>query len=265
MTRVNIGDIDLHVLVEGSGPPLLFVHGFPLDHTMWRGQIAHFSCTHRVIAPDLRGFGKSGVTPGTVTMAQFADDLAALLDRLGVAEPVCFCGLSMGGAVGWQFVQRHRPRIGSLIVCDARALPDTPEAKETRYKLAERVLADGAEFVAATMAERLFSKRTRAEHPDIVADVQAVIRRTAPDGIAAGARGLAERPDMTGFLPQIDVPTLLIVGDEDVISTVDEMRGMAAAIPGAEFVSVAGAGHMAPLEDPAAVNAAMARFLQRVG
>jgi pimeloyl-ACP methyl ester carboxylesterase len=265
MTRVNLGDISLQVLVEGAGPPLLFVHGFPLDHTMWRGQISHFSRTHRVIAPDLRGFGQSGVTPGTVTMARFADDLAALLDRLGVTEPVCFCGLSMGGAIAWQFVQRHRLRVRSLVICDARALPDTPEGRQTRYTLAERVLKEGPEFVAATMPERLFSKRTRAEKPDIVADVQSVIRRTRPDGIAAGARGLGERPDMTGFLPQIDIPTLLIVGEEDVISTVDEMRSMAAAIPGAEFVSVPGAGHMAPLEESETVNAAMTRFLQRVG
>ncbi len=265
MTSVNIGEIDLQVFVAGAGTPLLFVHGFPLDHTMWRGQMAQFSLTHRVIAPDLRGFGQSGVTPGTVTMAQFADDLATLLDRLGVTGPVCFCGLSMGGAIGWQFIQRHRSRVRSLVICDARALPDTPEGRQTRYTLAERVLAEGPEFVAATMPERLFSKRTRAEKPEIVADVQGVIRRTAPDGIAAGARGLGERPDMTGFLPQVDVPTLLIVGDEDVISTVDEMRSMAAAIPGAEFVSVPGAGHMAPLEDPWTVNAAMARFLQRIG
>jgi pimeloyl-ACP methyl ester carboxylesterase len=265
MTRVNIGDVELNVLMEGTGRPLLFVHGFPLDHTMWRGQIEQFSRTHHVIAPDLRGFGQSGVTPGTVTMAQFAEDLARMLDRLGLTEPVCFCGLSMGGAIAWQFFQRHRSRVRSLIACDARALPDTPEGRQTRYKLADRVLAEGPEFVAATMPERLFSRGTRAEKPDLVADVQAVIRRTAPDGIAAGARGLGERPDMTGFLPQIDVPTLLIVGEEDVISTVDEMRSIAAAIPGAEFVPVAGAGHMAPLEEPDMVNAAIEEFLKRTG
>lgn len=265
MTRVNIGDIDLQVLDEGFGAPLLFVHGFPLDHTMWRGQIRHFSGTHRVIAPDLRGFGRSGVTPGTVTMARHADDLAAMLDQLGVSDPVCFCGLSMGGAIGWQFACRYRSRLKGLIICDARALPDTPEGRETRDKLANRVLAEGAGFVAATMPERLFSQRTRSEQPELVADVQAVIRGTAPDGIAAGARGLGERPDMTLFLPRIDVPTLLIVGEEDVISTVDEMRSMAAAIPGAEFVMVPGAGHMAPLEDPEAVNAAMTSFLSRIG
>src|SRR5687767_13095699 len=103
MPKVPLSDGTLNVLDQGSGPPLLLVHGFPLDHTMWFGQIDHFSRRWRVIAPDLRGFGASTVTPGTVTMEQFADDLNALLDALGISEPVHLCGLSMGGYIGWQF------------------------------------------------------------------------------------------------------------------------------------------------------------------
>ena len=264
MTTVDLGDVELCAVVEGVGAPLLFIHGFPLDHTMWRGQIAEFSRTHRVIAPDLRGFGASGVTGPTATVAQFADDLALLLDRLNVAEPVCYCGLSMGGSIGWEFFDRHRARLKALIACDARAQGDTPGGQDARYKLIDRVLREGPEFVSTTMPERLFSSRTRSERPDIVADVQEVIRRTHPEGIAAGARALAERPDRRSLLSRIDVPALLIVGEDDVISTVDEMRSMAAAIPGAEFVAVPGAGHMAPLEDPKAVNLAIARFLGRI-
>ena len=101
--RVKIGEVSLGVDVSGEGPPLLLVHGFPLDHSMWQEQIAEFATTHRVIAPDLRGFGLSDVTPGTVTMEQFADDLAAMLPELSITEPVIFCGLSMGGYVAWQF------------------------------------------------------------------------------------------------------------------------------------------------------------------
>jgi pimeloyl-ACP methyl ester carboxylesterase len=264
MTTVDLGDVELRVLVAGQGAPLLFVHGFPLDHTMWRGQIAEFSQTHRVIAPDLRGFGASGVTGPTATVSQFADDLARLLDQLHVTEPVSYCGLSMGGSIGWEFFDRHRARLKALIVCDARAQGDTTEVQEMRYKLIERVLREGPEFVAATMPERLFSPRTGTERPDIVADVQGVIRRTHREGVAAGARALAERPDRRPLLPRIDVPTLLIVGEDDVISTVDEMRSMAAAIPGAELVAVPGAGHMAPLEDPETVNQAITGFLGRI-
>ncbi|REJ92935.1 MAG: alpha/beta fold hydrolase [Planctomycetota bacterium] len=261
MPTVSIGDVRLNVVEEGSGRPLLFVHGFPLDHTMWRAQIEHFANTHRVIAPDLRGFGGSDVTEGTVGMEQFADDLGALLTELEVTEPVSFCGLSMGGYIAWQFFERHRDRLGSLILCDTRAEADTEEAQSTRHGLAAKVLKEGPDFIARTMPAKLFSTRTREERPDIVDTVQAVIRSTSSAGIAAAARGMAERPDATGLLPQIDLPALLIVGEEDAISTVDEMLEIATRMPAAEFKVIEAAGHMAPLEDPAAVNSAIETFL----
>ena len=131
MPRIRINDIHLNVLDEGQGPPLLLVHGFPLDHTMWREQIQHFRGTHRVIAPDLRGFGQSDVTPGTITMQRHAEDLAHLLDALRVKNPVCLCGLSMGGYIAWQFVQMHHGRLGSLILCDTKAGADDEAGKKT--------------------------------------------------------------------------------------------------------------------------------------
>ena len=264
MPTIPLDDISLECLDQGTGPVLLLVHGFPLDHTMWRPQIEHFSASRRVLAPDLRGFGGSGVTRGTVTMQQFADDIAALLDALRI-DAVDFCGLSMGGYIAWQFLQRHRGLVRSLILCDTKAAADTPEGRETRIGLAEKVVQRGPEFIAQTMPDKLFSQHTRAQRPEIVADIQAVMRRTHPEGIAAAARGMAERPDVTPLLPSIDVPTLVVVGEEDAITTRDEMFGMSAAIPSAEFVSVADAGHMAPLEQPSVVNAAIETFLSRVG
>src|SRR6202008_1566308 len=112
-------------------------HGFPLDHSMWKHQIDEFAKSHLVIAPDLRGFGKSTATSGETSMRQFADDLAAMLDALQITEPVVYCGLSMGGSIGWQFVQQQRRRLRGLIVCDARAAADTPEAAKGRAALAE--------------------------------------------------------------------------------------------------------------------------------
>lgn len=262
MSHISIGDLDLNVLDEGRGPVLLLVHGFPLDHTMWRHQVRHFSRTHRIIAPDLRGFGNSGVTPGTVTMRQYADDCAGLLDALRVTEPVCLCGLSMGGYVAFQFFQHHRNRLNSLILCDTRAVADDAAGKQGREDLATRVLKEGPDFIASSMPEKLFAKRRLEAGDPIVAETQTQIRRTHPEGIAAASRGLAARPDVTGLLGKIDVPTLVVVGAEDAISKADEMRQIAAAIPGARFVEVAGAGHMSPLEDPAAVNAAIEEFLK---
>lgn len=261
MPRISLGDIELNVLDEGWGPPLLLVHGFPLDHSMWHEQIRHFRNSRRVIAPDLRGFGQSGVTPGTVTMQRHAEDLARLLDALNIREPVCLCGLSMGGYVAFQFVQHYRRKVGSLILCDTRSIADDEVGKRNRELVATRVLKEGAEFLAASMPEKLFSAHTRSQNAEAVAETQAVIRRTNPDGIAASSRGMAARPDVTGRLASIDVPTLVVVGAEDAISPAAEMRTIADGIPAAQFVSVDGVGHMSPLEAPTAVNAAIDRFL----
>ena len=265
MPTISLPDISLNYFDSGDGPPILFVHGFPLDHTMWRHQLSEFSQTHRVIAPDLRGFGQSDVTSGTVTMEQFADDLAALLDALGVSEPVVFCGLSMGGYIGWQFFKRHRNRLTALIQCDTRAIADTPEGVGNREKLARLVLENGTEPVAAAMLPNLFTEATTPARQAAVEETRQAVLRTSPDGIAAASLGMSVRPDVTADLPSIDVPTLLIVGEEDRISPVEEMRGIADAIPGAELAVIPDAGHMSPLENPEAVNAAIRDLLATVG
>jgi 3-oxoadipate enol-lactonase len=262
MPRIPIGDVSLQVVIEGEGEPLLLVHGFPLDHSLWRHQIAHFSRSRQVIAPDLRGFGRSDVTAGTVRMEQFADDLARLLTALGVVRPVCLCGLSMGGYIAFAFVQRHRERLGSLVLCDTRAAADSPETRKHRWETAERVLREGPGFLAETMVDRLLAPTTRQQQPELAAEVQAVIRAAPPEGVAAASRGMAERPSVEELLPRIDLPTLVVVGEQDAISPPAEMRELARKIPAAQFVPLADAGHLAPLEQPAAMNAALDRFLQ---
>jgi len=162
---VAINDASFHVVDEGSGPPLLLVHGFPLDHTMWRHQIAKFKGTYRVIAPDLRGFGQSSVSPGTVSMKQFADDLAAILPAIGENQPVIFCGLSMGGYIAWQFAEHHRSKLAALIVCDTKAAADTPEAKKARLESAEKLEREGTSFLANTMLPKLFGDAGQQSAP----------------------------------------------------------------------------------------------------
>src|SRR5687768_13865152 len=122
MPQVKVHDGQLHYFDTGRGTPLLLVHGFPLDHTMWQVQIDGLAERYRVIAPDLRGFGQSSVTQGLVTMQRMADDIAELLSGIKLSEPVVFCGLSMGGYVAWQFALRHRQRLARLILCDTRAV-----------------------------------------------------------------------------------------------------------------------------------------------
>jgi pimeloyl-ACP methyl ester carboxylesterase len=221
---VTVNDASIHLVDEGSGPPLLLVHGFPLDHTMWRHQIAHFAATHRVIAPDLRGFGKSEVTPGTFTMKQQAGDLAGLLPTIGENRPAVLCGLSMGGYVAWQFVEHHRSKLAALIVCDTKAAADTAEARKGRLESAERLEREGTSFIANVMLPKLFGDELSENPRPFVDETAAVIQRTDPRGAAAAQRGMAEREDYRDRLAKINVPTLVICGENDVISPTKRCR-----------------------------------------
>jgi 3-oxoadipate enol-lactonase len=263
MPSVQCGDVTLSTVDRGQGSPLVLVHGFPLDHSMWQSQIDGLADCCRVLALDLRGFGQSTVTPGTVTMQQMADDIAALLDGLQISEPVTFCGLSMGGYVAWQFALRHASRLRRLILCDTRAIADTPEAAEGRRKTAAKVLAEGAAVVADSMLPKFFAPSTVEKKPHLLEATRQVILRTHPEGIAAALRGMAQRPEVTSRLVDIKVPALVICGQHDVISPPGEMRQIAEQLPQARYVEIADAGHMAPLEQPEDVNAAIRQFLRQ--
>jgi 3-oxoadipate enol-lactonase len=264
MKKVAVNGITLAVHDEGNGPPMLFVHGFPLSHSMWRGQLEAFASDHRVIAPDLRGFGGSDVTEGTVTMDQHADDLVALLDELSINEPVVLCGLSMGGYVAWQFQQKYPERLRALILCDTRAIADTPDGVENRKRLAKMVVENGSAAVASAMLPNLFSPATGARNQSVIDGLRQTISATSPQGIAAASLGMAERPDVTSLLPSIETPSLLIVGEDDGISTPKEMKTIADAMPNSRLEVISEAGHMSPLENPRAVNLVIQQFLHEL-
>jgi pimeloyl-ACP methyl ester carboxylesterase len=194
-------------------------------------------------------------------MEQYADDLAELLDALRITEPIVLVGLSMGGYIAWQFVRKYPHRLRALVQCDTRAAADNDEARAGRIKMANNVAEWGSGRVAEMMGPKLFSPRSFEKKPEIVAAVRRVVESTSPAAIAAAQRGMAARPDVTSLLPTIRVPTLVIVGDQDVISPPSEMQSIAAAIPDAEFVVIPDSGHMTTLENPTAVNDALARFI----
>ncbi|MBI1900148.1 MAG: alpha/beta fold hydrolase [Planctomycetia bacterium] len=252
---ISLPDVSLRVACAGQGRPLLLVHGFPLDHAMWRGQLAGLAADFDVIAPDPRGFGSSAVTPGKVTMDGFARDLAALLDALDVADEVVLCGLSMGGYIAFQFARLFPERLAGLVLCDTRAAPDTPEAAAARLQNADKVERSGPEELVTGMLPKLFSPLTQAQEPALVEATRQIMLKTDRRGIAAALRGMAERPDARPMLSSIRVPTLVLAGHDDAISPPSEMRTFAEQIPCARFVEIPRAGHMAPLEQPEAVNA----------
>jgi pimeloyl-ACP methyl ester carboxylesterase len=265
MNTLTLSTTTIHYVDRGRGLPVVLVHGFPLDHTMWSAQIDALASRVRVIAPDLRGFGRSPLAPGDesrgVSMERYADDLAELLDALAIREPIVLVGFSMGGYVAWQFVRKYPQRLRALVPCDTRAAADSDEARAGRLKMAEHIAEWGSGGVAEMMGPKLFAPQSFARLPAAVAEVRSVVERTAPAAIAAAQRGMAARPDMTVLLQLIRVPTLVIVGEHDALSPPEEMQSIAAAIPAAQCVVIPDAGHMTTMENPAAVNDALLRFL----
>ncbi len=261
LKRRHIEGIEMALVDQGDGIPLVLVHGFPLDHSMWNAQIDPLSQSSRVIVPDLRGFGQSSASDEKVTMERFADDLAALLDDLGVTEPIVFCGLSMGGYVAFQFQRKYASRLRGLILADTRALCDTPEMAAGRLQMADRIIQEGPGPLIDMMMPNLFAEATVNERPEVVESLRRVMMENDRLAIAAAARGMAERPDVTPMLSTIDCPTLVIVGELDTISPVEEMRQIAESIPDARLIEIAASGHMSPTEKPAEFNAAVVRFL----
>ncbi|HLA83782.1 MAG TPA: alpha/beta fold hydrolase [Thermoguttaceae bacterium] len=252
------------IVVHGeSGPVLLLVHGFPLDGSMWDGQVDAMASRCRVIAPDLRGFGRLGPPPlgEATTMEQMADDLASLLDSLGISEPVVLAGLSMGGYVALAFCRKYPGRLAGLVLCDTRAAADSPETVKARHETARRVLAEGTGPLADGMIPRLFAAGSLDDRPELADAVRRMALRADRRGAAAALLGMARREDHTGLLSHIGCPTLLVVGSEDVITPPEEMRAMRDAIDGARLVEIPDAGHMSPMERPAAFNGAVGAFL----
>ena len=261
MLRATVGDIELAYVERGSGPVLLLVHGFPLDHSMWAGQIDALAARYRVIAPDLRGFGQSSGQDERTTMQQFATDLAGLLDGLEIRESVTLCALSMGGYIALQFWMQYRDRLSRLILCDTRAASDTPEGAQGRLALAGTVLTEGSLPVADSMLPKLFAPQSLVSGADYIEATKQVMASTRPTTVAASLRGMAERPDMTDELPNIDLPALLLCGEHDVITPAAEMRDVAVAMPDSKFHVIYGAGHMSPLERPERVTQLILDFL----
>lgn len=257
--RVNLSkDHFLTCVDTGNGDTLLFVHGFPLDHTMWRNQLEFFSHHYRCIAPDLRGFGGSPATTGIVSMAEYADDLATLLSELGVRDSVTVCGLSMGGYIAWEFWARHPKLVRRMVLCDTKATADSPEVARGRQLMAAEVLQRGASIVVDRLLPKLFSPAT--EQARIQPWVDRILRANRA-GIAAAQCGMADRSDMTAKLREIDVPTLVVVGEHDTITPPQEMEQMSLQLPNARWLSIASAGHLAPWEQPDVFNRALAAFL----
>ncbi|MES3035230.1 MAG: alpha/beta fold hydrolase [Gemmatimonadota bacterium] len=241
---------------------LVLLHGFPHDRGLWSAQLAaaeHAFPDTRILMPDLPGFGRSSPLP-SASMDAYADALEPMLDAAGVERAV-IGGLSMGGYVAFAFWRRHAARVRALILMDTKAPADTEAAREKRRALIDTVTQDGVGAVVPDMLPSQLGATTRSESPAVVERVEVMLRRAPASGVVAAVQALMERPDSTPTLGTITVPTLILVGDEDTTTPPADAIAMAAGIPGSRLVTVPGAGHLSPLEQPTVVNAAIGEFL----
>jgi len=250
----------LGVTEAGSGEPLVLVHGFPLDATLWHEQVVGLAPERRVIAVDLRGRGKSLAAPDERwTIDTHADDVTRTLDALGLIT-VDLAGLSMGGYVAFALVRRHAARLRSLVLVDTKAAADSSEARAGRLATADKVRAEGSRVLVDSMLDKLLAPGASTAARQTTA---AMMERTPPETAARDLLAMGDRPDATPLLATIRVPTLVVHGAEDALMPASAARAMAAAIPGARFAAIPGAGHLAPLERPGEVNAVLREFLAR--
>ena len=239
---------------------LVLLHGFPLNARMWEDQLAMAERGWRVLVPQFRGFDTVSAEPAAASVDDYAGDVIDLLDALHIKQAVVG-GLSMGGYVAFALLRLAARYIHALILADTKPQADTPEAVVARQRMLETLEAKGPSAVADEMLPKLLGDTTLAARGRIVEQVRALVQANSTDAIAGAIRALMSRPDSTPLLASIHVPTLIVVGDEDRLTPRPLSEAMHQAIPGSELAVIEGAGHLSNLEQPAAFNLALARFL----
>lgn len=254
-----VDDIGVAYDDAGSGVPLVLVHGFPHNRTLWAPQAHGLVDRARCIAVDLRGFGETAAAP-PFGMDRYADDVIGVMDRLRIGRAV-IAGLSMGGYVAFAAWRRHRERVRGLILASTRAGADSAAAIEKRRGLIEMARTRGVGAVADSMMPGMVGKTTREKNPDVVEAVRTICASASVAGTVGALEAMMARPDSTPALATIDVPVLVVAGDEDALIPVSESRSMHEAIRGSRFEIMAGAGHVANVERPAAFNHVVSEYL----
>jgi len=249
----------------GQGRPVVLLHAFPLSNTMWRRQVAALKAEYRVITPNLGGFGGTAGSQDIASIDDMADSVAALLDHLEVVEPVALCGLSMGGYVALAFARKYPARVGALILADTRAEPDTAEGKSKRDEMIALASEQGAPAVVEQMLPKLVGATTQRERPDVVEEIKSIVVAQSKEAVVGALRALRDRADARDWLASIRVPTLVIVGSEDTLTTPAIAQALADGIPGARLAIIEGAGHLSNLEQPQRFNEALLEFLLAAG
>jgi 3-oxoadipate enol-lactonase len=263
MERLRSDDAEIVYQVEGNGPPVVLLHPFPVHHEFWNPTVPALSSRYRIIRPDLRGHGDSDIGQGPAIMAKHAADVARVMDAVGVGK-AALVGCSIGGYILFEFWRRYRARVAALVICDSRPQPDNAEGRANRLKVAADVLEQGNEPFFAAQIPRLMGRTTIAARPDLVAGAHRMMQKMSAEDVSLVQRGMAERPDSVGDLRTISVPTLIVIGEEDILSTVADGDLMRQSIPGSQLKVIPKAGHYSPYEQPDAVGPLLRQFVDSV-
>jgi pimeloyl-ACP methyl ester carboxylesterase len=255
----QINGITLAFNDQGTGLPLVFLHAFPLNRSMWTDQETALSTQFRVITIDLRGHGESDAPLWHYSLDQAADDVHGLLDHLSIRQAVLI-GLSMGGYIALAFYRKYADRVKGLVLADTRAQADAEDGKRARFEMAQLAYTQGAGAIAEIMIPKLLSPATIQTRPELVQRVRTMIEGNQVSGIAGDLMAMAERPDSIPLLQQISCPTHIIVGELDVPTPPADARLMGDRIPHARLAVIPGAGHLPNLEQPELFNEAIRSF-----
>lgn len=241
MQKINVNDIEFAYTRHGDGTPLVLLHGYPLDGSIWSEVVPLLTDKFELIIPDLRGFGESTTVNTPYTMDTYASDVAGLLDHLGF-EKAAIAGHSMGGYVALAFAKLYPDRVSGLGLVSSQALADTPERKQGRYDTAAQVTTNGIGVVVEAMTPKLT--------PDerVQAFAQSVMEQQKPNGIIGALKAMAERGDLSPLLGNFKFPVVLVHGDEDALIPIDRAREVKNAISRAHLVELKGVGHLPMME-----------------
>jgi pimeloyl-ACP methyl ester carboxylesterase len=263
MKSVRSGEAEIAYEVEGSGPPLLLLHPFPVNHEFWKPVTPALVSRYRLIMPDLRGHGDSAVGEGPATMEKHAHDFLRVLDAENVGRVIC-AGVSIGGYALFEFWRRFRGRVAGLILSNTKASADTPEGRAGRLQSANDVLERGTEPFFEGMIQKVLGETTRRTRQDLVDGALGMMRTMSAEDVAQVQRGMAERPDSIDILKTINIPVLLITGHEDPITGPTEALAMHEQIAGSEIRVIPRAGHYAAWEQPAEAGRILRQFADKI-
>ena len=263
LRQIKSDDAEIVYRTLGEGSPVILLHPFPANHEFWLPVAEALSTRYRLILPDMRGHGDSDVGDGPATVEKHAADIARVMDHAEIGRAP-LVGVSIGGYALFEFWRRHRGRVAALALCNTKAPADSAEARAGRLQAANDVIERGTEPFFQSMIPRLLGKTTREARPDLVEGALRMMRKMSPQDVAQVQRGMAGRPDSVDTLKTINVPTLLVTGDEDILTGVNEAELMRQHISGSQLRVIPKAGHYSPWEQPEEAGKLLRQFLEHL-